>query len=491
MSMDSFAIGIVTWLVTFAVHSTVLLGSAWLLASRLGRGAHRDEERWWKVALIAGILTASGQTALGIRPLTGEFRIPAIETTMVATAAEKPLIETPEPATLSRPAAVHRRTTTPATRKALPAVASIATMQPEHTVRTWAIRAAGLWLFCASLGLIAFFMSWSRLSRLLRHRTRLSSLDGAERGAIHQLFEELARKLGLVGKVRLSASNRLASPITFGVFRREVCLPHAAIYALDIDEQRAMLAHELAHAKRRDAAWLLSINIIERVLFFQPLLRLARRRQQHLAEYLCDDYAVSQTHDPVSLASCLTEVASWVVGQRPCRLAPSMAAAGIELDTRVRRILDAHKNPALGRLRYALLPLAIASCLGVLFGIPSVNAEPTVNEPDEPVEIHEDELRSLPSPNTDPTVKLSLALDTTSATPELMLALLDEELTLLRTQLALLRLQAADVDASERVLTVLEHVELTLQSMESRRARLAELLPHLSNITSSSAAGNR
>ena len=51
MSADSLALGVVGWLATFAVHSTILLGSAWLFGSRLSGGAHRDEERWWKVAV--------------------------------------------------------------------------------------------------------------------------------------------------------------------------------------------------------------------------------------------------------------------------------------------------------------------------------------------------------------------------------------------------------------------------------------------------------
>ncbi len=486
MSVDSFALSTVTWLVTFAVHSTVLLGSAWLLASRLGRGAHRDEERWWKIALFAGILTASGQTALGIRPLTGELLIPAALTETVATATDKPAIETFEPAT---PA-----TTSTPPRAARPRAARTAPVTPQKavaltaTAETWVVRAVGFWIFCASLGLIALTLSWTRLTRLLRHRTQLSSSDGGQRGELYRLFEELSRKAGLGNRVRLSASNRLSSPITFGVLRREVCLPHAAVYSLDADEQRAMLAHELAHAKRHDPAWLLTINILERVLFFQPLLRIARRRQQHLAEYLCDDWAVVQTGDPVSLASCLTEVAGWVVGHRTCELAPSMAAAGIELDTRVRRILNVNKSPRFGSLRFALLPLAFASCAGVLYGVPTLSTTP--GEPNSNRE--EFAVRLELSPAGTPTA-LSFSLESPDATPtpEQLLAMLDAEFELLRNELDALRQQANAADADGHVHAVLEQIEHSLHSLESRRERLAELLPQLSQASGAPAVARR
>ena len=58
-----------------------------------------------------------------------------------------------------------------------------------------------------------------------------------------------------------------------------------------------------------------------------------------------------------------------------------MAAAGFELETRVHRILSAKDASPLSRLRYALLPLSIASCLGVLFGVPALSASPVVEPP--------------------------------------------------------------------------------------------------------------
>ena len=61
------------WLVTYAVHSTLLLGGAWLAgsAARRLRGSTPHPAATnllWKVALAGGIVTATAQASLGVRP---------------------------------------------------------------------------------------------------------------------------------------------------------------------------------------------------------------------------------------------------------------------------------------------------------------------------------------------------------------------------------------------------------------------------------------
>ena len=57
------------WLLSYAAHSTLLLGAAWLLASRTR--SHLVREALWKTALFGAFFTATAQTALGVRPLSG------------------------------------------------------------------------------------------------------------------------------------------------------------------------------------------------------------------------------------------------------------------------------------------------------------------------------------------------------------------------------------------------------------------------------------
>ena len=174
---------------------------------------------------------------------------------------------------------------------------------------------------------------------------------------------------------RVTCARSLATPITFGFFRPEICLPARALACLQHDEIEALFAHELAHALRRDPAWLAFYRALEIVLFFQPLNRTLRVRLQDEAEYLCDDWAVVQIGERVPLASCLTEIAGWIVGDRRPLPAPGMAARGTRLALRVRRLLDEERRPESGRCHRALLLIAGPAAASVALLVPGVSAE--------------------------------------------------------------------------------------------------------------------
>ena len=55
------------WLLTYALHSTVLIGGAWLLLHRW-RTTPAVADVIWKTALLGGILTATAQSAIDRRP---------------------------------------------------------------------------------------------------------------------------------------------------------------------------------------------------------------------------------------------------------------------------------------------------------------------------------------------------------------------------------------------------------------------------------------
>ena len=59
------------WLLNYAVHSTILLGVAWMLSSRTR--SHLVKEALWKTALFGGFITATGQSLLAVKPLAGRM----------------------------------------------------------------------------------------------------------------------------------------------------------------------------------------------------------------------------------------------------------------------------------------------------------------------------------------------------------------------------------------------------------------------------------
>jgi beta-lactamase regulating signal transducer with metallopeptidase domain len=96
--------------------------------------------------------------------------------------------------------------------------------------------------------------------------------------------------------VRLSVSGKCATPVVIGA--SEICVPPRFVHGLDVSQQRAALAHELAHVARRDSYWQLAGGMLNAIFFFQPLIILARVRMREASERLCDDWAVRHTGSP-------------------------------------------------------------------------------------------------------------------------------------------------------------------------------------------------
>ena len=63
----TFSSTALAWLLTYAIHSTVLLALAWL-AVRARRWTPAATELLWKSAMLGGILTATVQLQLDVRP---------------------------------------------------------------------------------------------------------------------------------------------------------------------------------------------------------------------------------------------------------------------------------------------------------------------------------------------------------------------------------------------------------------------------------------
>lgn len=168
------------------------------------------------------------------------------------------------------------------------------------------------------------------------------------------MLAELRRRAGVWKPVRLSASGVCPTPIALGWF--EISVPERFITDLEPNQQRSALAHELAHLVRRDPVWELFAGILEALFFFQPLNRIARHRLRDAAENLSDDWAVRQTGSPLSLACCLTDIASWVgAGSEPLPTGTiAMAEGGPPLLRRVRRLAERDEpEPHPSRLRFA------------------------------------------------------------------------------------------------------------------------------------------
>jgi beta-lactamase regulating signal transducer with metallopeptidase domain/HEAT repeat protein len=375
--MSGIALPLAAWLLTYALHSTLLLCAAALLARRLRGEAWR--ETLWKAALVGGLLTATAQTVSGYQPPVGRWALaPEAVTARVApapapsaaqpsssihpgetaqrTPASGPSAADPSPksATASTPAAVKEGTSPDAARWAV-----------SLSTRPLAGLAIVVWMAVAALLMVRIAWRQARLWALLRGRTDVTD------EAVLGMMAGLRRGAGLWRPVRLTVCDAAPTPLVLG--GGEVCVPPRFLVELDPEQQRSALAHELAHLARRDPAWHFAVGVIEAVFFFQPLNRLARLRLRESAEFLCDEWAARQTGSPLGLARCLAEVASWVAPGRSPIPAGTMAMAegGSPLVKRVQRLTAwrGGGREASGTLRVAGAAVLV---LAVAFAAPAV-----------------------------------------------------------------------------------------------------------------------
>lgn len=355
------------WLLTVLVEGTLLLGAAWLAGRTLLRRHPARREFVWRAAVTVVLVAPLLQLASGRSVVLGPVF------------AEAPPVE-PAP---SRPSGGVGGDTGRV--GVLPAERTATAGSPRDTARReliagWggaevpdepaslAVRSAlGTWLAGALLGVLLLLVRHLRFHRSVGPRRPVPN------SGVMAVFRELVRDRPALAGVRLTHSPSLPAPATLS--RREICVPWPRFAALDLPRQRALLAHELAHVERNDPAWRWAAELLAAVLWFQPLLRVARRELRVASELLADRRAVVWTRAPAAMAAALGEVAAWVApGRQGC--AVGAADSGSSLVRRVRAILADPTTAPSGWSPAVRRALAVAALTGVVLGLPALSVVP-------------------------------------------------------------------------------------------------------------------
>lgn len=161
----------------------------------------------------------------------------------------------------------------------------------------------------------------------------------------------------------LRSAPALASPLCGDA--RMILLPDWA-EALDADAQRALLAHELAHLRRRDPQWRLLDALVVALMAGLPPFRHAAARLAALAELACDAEAARRTRAPQALAECIAQCLEHQFAASP-RLAVAMATPDSSVVERVQRLIEERPMFTSNRpwLRRSLITLAITAAFAV------------------------------------------------------------------------------------------------------------------------------
>lgn len=360
-----------SFLLTLALHATVLLGAVWLL-ERAGALKHPGwAELAWRTALFGALLSASlefvPRPGDDSPPLRAAMRAPDASV-MASTAAlgdSPPAVAVPGTAGLT---------------EATPPSASPTSLAPDPTTRpssasptltggevpdvaAWALIAA--WFAGALWGAARLLAQVIAVRRLGRVAKQHGAAPGPE---LSRTARALADELAIaVPTLRLLP--HLQSPMVLP--GANVLLPSWS-QTLPAAQQRAMLAHELNHLKRRDPAWRIAQRLAALPLFFHPLAWHANRRLDALAEDACDARAAQVLGSGRPLAECLATCLSHA-GARAGQPALAVAMAG-DAGAVVRRVTNLLENtamtlrplsPGLRRTALALAIVAIVALPGL------------------------------------------------------------------------------------------------------------------------------
>jgi len=224
---------ITSWLLTYLIHSTVLLGAAWLATRILGDRRLALQETLLRTALIGGLLTATLQVGFGVQPVGGAMAIADFSQTEVVA---------------------------PGGSATTGVVASDIALSPTPGIRlqtldSWPVALLSLWGLGSILALLVLGRSILDLRRLLKTRRFCSA---------GRLLNRLAAAMGLRQSVRLSTSAAIAVPFATGIRRPEICCPER-VEDLAFEHQKSLFAHELAHLARRDPTWQLLYRLNARL----------------------------------------------------------------------------------------------------------------------------------------------------------------------------------------------------------------------------------
>ena len=220
------------------------------------------------------------------------------------------------------------------------------------------------WTWCLGIAVLAASHAWRvlRFGRLLR---------GAQSppADVHRTAERIGRQLGLKRMPEiLTLPVRLSPLVWFLGGRPRVILPAQLVERLDADAREAILAHELAHVRRRDHLTRLLELVATTVFWWHPVVWWASRRLRALEEQCCDA-AVLQTvpHGPRTYATALLDTLDFLsetplsvpMGATAAR-SPLSLARRIEMLTGDAHVVRLTPGRMLLVAALAALPMAVA-----------------------------------------------------------------------------------------------------------------------------------
>ena len=160
--------------------------------------------------------------------------------------------------------------------------------------------------------------------------------------------------------MRLLESSAVAVPVVAGWLKPVILLPTSALSGLTPLQLEMILAHELAHVRRRDPLVNALQHLVETALFYHPAVWWVSRVMRQERESCCDDIATRLCGDPLAYAETLARLERL---RSPGPLV--LAGSGGRLKNRIERLVGVQGKPSGSPLVTFGLALGLVCSLGV------------------------------------------------------------------------------------------------------------------------------
>lgn len=157
--------------------------------------------------------------------------------------------------------------------------------------------------------LLRLIWAWRRTMQLLAN-VKDMNLPPAIREIVNRLQQE-----GSLGKVLIQSSLEAASPFITGIRQPMLVIPESLLQKSSEADLSLVLAHELAHLRRRDFLLNLVYEIASIPVAFHPITTLIKQKIEDSRELACDEIAAEQTGSRSEYASSLLRIAQSISGE--------------------------------------------------------------------------------------------------------------------------------------------------------------------------------
>jgi len=162
--------------------------------------------------------------------------------------------------------------------------------------------AACMWLAGVVVLLINLLLFMYRMANL-RKQLYLVSDPG-----VLAILDKGRKRFNITRNIPLYTGSSNSSPYLSGLLRPWIFIPQAAIREMDPTQLYHILAHELAHYKRKDMVWSLLASLAAAIHWVNPLIWLVMRRIKADRELACDAYVLEKEGEGEAVAYGMTMI---------------------------------------------------------------------------------------------------------------------------------------------------------------------------------------